>query len=63
MRCGLNQEAVGEMIGVNTSSYSHKENGTSAFSLEEAAIITEKLNAILKKKGLESVNMDQLYTR
>ncbi|WP_455715665.1 helix-turn-helix transcriptional regulator [Anaerosporobacter sp.] len=62
-RCELNQEAVGKMIGVNASSYSHKENGTAAFSLEEAFTITSKLNSILEKKGLETTNMEKLFVR
>lgn len=61
IRCGLNQKTVGNMIGVTCYSYSHKENGKTPFSLEEAFKITERFNSILKKKGLETVSIEKLF--
>lgn len=58
---GLTQEKMATLLGVCTSSYSHKEIGLSGFSFDEVMIIHSELNKIAAKHGDTKLTLEDIF--
>ena len=58
---GYKQSDMAILIGLCTSAYSHKEIGTSPFSLEECMKIRAVLNKQAKKAGDNLLSLEDIF--
>lgn len=58
---GYRQQDMAILLGVCTSSYSHKENGLSAFTFDETKSIHTVLNKKAKKAGDPYLSIDEIF--
>lgn len=57
----LTQEDMAKLLGVCTSSYSHKEVGISGFNFDEVITIHKELNKIAEKQGNPRLTLEEIF--
>jgi len=57
---GLKQDDISVLLGLKSTTYCQKENGTSEIRLSELIKIRDAFNKILEKNGNELITIDSL---
>ncbi len=57
----IRQADMAQLLGINPSSYSHKETGRVPVTFDEMLIIQKELNKRAKKAGDEALRLDEIF--